>query len=115
MARGRLWTEEEDHYVGVNRARLRLETIAAELSRSPYAVYQRRYSPTRDEYLTSGLAARETGYSAQWLTTMARQRRIRAHRVPGGRWWLFKRGDLPYKATAGSAAGEPRARPSTHG
>lgn len=115
MAGGRLWTEDEDHYVGVNRARLRLETIAAKIGRSPHAVYQRRYAPTRDEYLTSGMAAMETGYSAQWLTALARQGRTRAHRVPGGRWWLFKRETLPYKASAGSAAGAPRARSSTRG
>jgi hypothetical protein len=109
------WTEEEDHYVGSHRATMRLETIARKLGRSPHAVYQRRYWPTRDEYLTSGEASRISGYSSQYLTSLARRHKVKAHRVPGGRWWLFNARHLIRKACAASAAAVTPASLSTRG
>lgn len=77
----------------VNRRRLTLATLARHLGRSPKAVEQWCWRhgcfPTRGSWYTSGEAARRTGLSPQWLTALCRERRIRARRVPGGRWWLI--------------------------
>lgn len=52
-------------------------------------------APTRQDWVTSTVAAELTGLSAQWLTQMARAGSVRARRVPGGRWWLFDMEALP--------------------
>ena len=67
--------------------------IGRKFGRSAYAVYQRSRRlgvwPTREDWVTSGVAAQITGFSQQWLSKLARIGKVRARRVPGGRWWLF--------------------------
>lgn len=46
-------------------------------------------------WVPSGVAAEMTGYTQQYLTGLARQRRIRSHRMPGGQWWLLHTASLP--------------------
>jgi hypothetical protein len=94
---------------------MRLETIARKLGRSQRSVYKRGYWPTRDEYLTSGQASQVTGYTPQYLTSLARKHKIKAHRVPGGKWWLFNARHLRHKGYAASVAAPARARRSARG
>jgi len=35
------------------------------------------------------MAAKLMGVTPQWITSLARRGKIKARRVPGGRWWLF--------------------------
>jgi len=45
--------------------------------------------PCKQRWLTSGAASLRCGLSPQYLTQLARAGRQKAHRNPGGRWWLF--------------------------
>ena len=77
---------------------MRAVTIGRKLGRSEGAIVKRcrklGIAVTKDGVVTSGVAAQITGLSPQYLTRLARQGRIPARRVPGGRWWCFARVDL---------------------
>lgn len=77
----------------VNRRRLRVETLARRLGRTPKAVLRwcerNRVFPCRGSWWTTGQAAQVTGLSPQHLSALCRQRKLRSRRVPGGRWWLI--------------------------
>lgn len=96
----RRWRPDEEAFVRAAIAYMTVPTIAARLGRTPKAVLRwmerHRVYPTRTgDYVTSGVASRLTGLTPQELTALARERRIRARRVPGGRWWMFDTEDLP--------------------
>ena len=95
----RAWTLPEDVALMGMVGRLRPAAIGRRLGRSERAVLKRcqriGISPCRNGWVTSGRAAALTGRTPQALTRAAREGRIRAHRVPGGRWWLFNVLDLP--------------------
>lgn len=97
--RPRPWTTDECHFVSSHIRIWRVETIAARIGRTPKAVRRwcerNRVAATRDEWVTSGIAAEMTGLTPQGLTKMARAGRVTAQRVPGGRWWLFRPSGLP--------------------
>lgn len=69
------------------------KAIGRKLGRSAHAVYRRSARlgvwPTKQDWVTSSVAAEIAGVSQQWLTSLARRGRVRARRVPGGKWWLF--------------------------
>lgn len=111
---GRLWSVDEAHFVS---ARIRLWTVGAiarHLGRSERAVRhwceRNRVAPTRDEWVTSGIAAELTGLSPQALTKAARAGRVRARRVPGGRWWLFDPASLPVRLNSERAGSSSAGR-----
>lgn len=95
------WSRAEELLVIQEVDRLRTETLARRLGRTPKAVRRwcerNRVWATDGGRLTSGWAARASGYTPQALTAMARAGRIGARRVPGGRWWLFDPDALPRK------------------
>lgn len=96
--RGRRWTDDEIQFLSDYLLVMRPETLARKLGRTLRGVRQacnnRRLAPTTQELVTSGAAAEMTGYTRQYLTQLARARRLRAQRVPGSRWWLFDPADL---------------------
>lgn len=73
--------------------RWQVSVIARRLGRTEGAVIERcidlHIAPTKNGCLTSSEAARMAGVSQQYMTRMARQRRIKAHRLSGQSWWLF--------------------------
>lgn len=99
--RGQPWTVAEAEEVVRRLTTWRLATIARRLGRSEKGVrhwlWRHRQAPTLQDLVTSGLAAELSGYTPQHLTALARAGRVRARRVPGGRWWLFEPTTLPRK------------------
>jgi len=96
----RRWRPDEEAFVRAAIAYMTVPTIAARLGRTPKAVLRwmerHRVFPTRTgDYVTSGVASRLTGLKPQTLTALARAGRVRARRVPGGRWWMFDTEELP--------------------
>lgn len=93
------WTETEAFTVEALVHEWTDERLARRLGRTAKAVRQWRERngvyPTQYGWLRSGEAAVETGMTAQGLTRAAREGRISARRVPGGRWWLFDPDGLP--------------------
>ena len=89
----RRWTADEFEFAVSHCTVWSLSAIARHLGRSAVAVQRKlwyhRQAPTRQDLLTSGQLAAQLGCSQQWLTRLARQKRIKARRVPKGRWWLF--------------------------
>jgi excisionase family DNA binding protein len=87
------WTYGEEFSLILLRTSYRIETIAKRLERSYWAVYQKSRKlgcwPTKCEFLTSGQAAEMTGYTQQWIVKLVKQKKVKAHRVPGGKWWLI--------------------------
>lgn len=104
---GRRWTASEECAVVIRIGRQSIPAIARRLGRTERAVRHwcddHHVCATRDEWVTSGVAAKLTGYTPQGLTKMARSGRIRAHRIPGGRWWLFSPDTLPVKHQGASS------------
>ncbi|MCC6312671.1 MAG: hypothetical protein IT337_01560 [Thermomicrobiales bacterium] len=96
---GKHWSAAEELTVIALVDRLTVAELARRLGRTEKAVtrWRERHGvyPTTAGWLTSGWAARESGYSAQRLTALARAGKTSARRVPGGRWWLFDGDDLP--------------------
>lgn len=92
---GSPWTLAEDFALMGMIGTMRPATIARRLGRSERAVIRRcnrlHLAASKDGVVTSGVAAQLTGLSPQYLTRLARQGRIPARRMPGGRWWLFGR------------------------
>jgi len=93
------WPEDQVEFVLANLTRMTIPEIAAALGRSPSAVktwcWRHGHSSRNQDLLTSGDAARLFGVSCQWLTELARTKRLRkARREPGGRWWLFDPDEL---------------------
>lgn len=93
MMSQRVWTEQEHLLVEATVDHWTIEEQARQLRRTVSSVrhYRERHGfyPTRYGGLTSSGAARVLGKSPQHLTALAREGRISAHRVPGGRWWIF--------------------------
>ena len=89
------WTLASDFALMSMIGTMRAETIARRMGRTRWAILRRcqrlGLSASKDSVVTSGIAARLTGLSPQYLTRLARQGRIAARRLPGGRWWLFSR------------------------
>jgi len=89
----RKWTAEEDFILILYRQTWTNKTIAKKIGRSIKAVENRsrRIScwPTTGDLMTSGEAAKMSGWSQQYCTMLAREKKVKAKRVPGGRWWLF--------------------------
>lgn len=108
------WTLEEVDYVKDNISLMRRSSIAMKLGRTEKAVARwcekARICPTHDTWITSGWAAEMSGVSPQYLTRLAREGRIKARRVPGGRWWLYSPEHLATfrrSSRSGSQAGYP--------
>lgn len=80
-------------FIHENLTKLTIGQIAEQLGRSPRSVkgwcWRHGQSSRNQDQLTSGDAARMLGVSCQYLTSLARTGRLKAHREPGGRWWLF--------------------------
>lgn len=93
MPDARLCTPEQRQFVVMNLTSMPRTEIARQVGRSVSSVRhwcsRHNQSPRNQHLLTSGQAARSYGCSPQWLTELARLRRIPARREPGGRWWLF--------------------------
>ena len=89
----RRWTFEEDAILGLQRTTRTCAAIGRKLGRSACAVYCRARRigcwPTTCDLITSTMAAKLMGVTPQWITSLARRGKIKARRVPGGRWWLF--------------------------
>lgn len=100
----RYWTDEEEEFISSYVTVWTPAAIARALGRTEKAVIQyiwrHHLSPTRQHLVTSGVASEISGLSQQRLTTLARQGRIAARRVPGGRFWLFDPERLPEKRRA---------------
>lgn len=96
---GRRWSAAEGVYVTTWLPYRTVPAIARALGRSEKGVRRwcerHGHSATTELLMTSGRAARIAGVSPQRLTALARQGRVRARRVPGGRWWLWRVEDLP--------------------
>lgn len=110
---GRPWTRQEAVFVTTWLPYRTVPAIAAALGRTEKAV--RRWCERHGHYATtellmrSGRAARLAGCTPQRLTALARAGRIRARRVPGGRWWLFAVADLPDQRSTSGGGVSPRA------
>jgi len=92
---GAPWTLANDFALMSMIGTMRAETIARRMGRTRWAILRRcqrlGLSASKDGVVTSGIASQLTGLSPQYLTRLARQGRIAARRLPGGRWWLFSR------------------------
>lgn len=89
----RLWTADEEFILILRRENWKVETIARKLGRTPKAVLMKARKlncwPTNGELMTSGEAAKISGYTQQWCVKLAKKKKVKAKRTPGGRWWLF--------------------------
>lgn len=90
---GRRHSEDEIQLVSDWLLYLTPQQIARRLGRTVRAIEdickKHHIAATRHGYLTSTEAARKTGLSPQYLTELARAKKLRAIRIRGGRWWLF--------------------------
>lgn len=95
----RRYTPEESEFVIARLPYWTLGAIAAHLGRTTESVqkwcWRNHQSATRQHLVTSGQAAELTGWSQQWITSLCRRGQIRAHKKPGGRWWLIDPDQLP--------------------
>lgn len=91
--RTRRWSDDEIQKVSDWMLYYSPAEIAVKLKRTVRGVEKicsrRHIAATRQEYITSTDAAKITGLSAQYLTKLARDKKLRAIRVKSGRWWLF--------------------------
>jgi len=122
------WRDDEIDLLGALVTKCTRVTIARKLGRTPRAVeamQQRRRGlcPTQQVYVTARQAALRVGLSPQYVETLCRRGRIKAHRVPGGRWWLVSDREIgrlsdvmdrrhPAATAAATAAGEPKRQPA---
>lgn len=92
------WSAEEDFILILRRQAWRPETIARKLGRSVKAIENRSRRtgcwPTKGDLMTSGEAAKISGWSQQWCIKLAKREKFKAKRVPGGRWWLIDPGSF---------------------
>jgi len=90
---GEPWTHEEDCYLSERVAYEPYAEIARALGRTTSAVIHRaaetHNTPMQAGLLTTADLADLLGCSVQYVARLARQGRIPAHRVPGGRTWLY--------------------------
>ena len=90
---GEPWTHEEDCYLSDRVGYDTYAEIARTLGRTVGAVYCRAMethnTPMQAGLLTTTELADLLGCSVQYVARLARQGRIPAHRVPGGRVWLY--------------------------
>jgi len=108
----RRWSEAERRLLLDYLGQWSRAALARRLGRSEAAVrnYCQRtgLAPTRQLWVTSGVAAALTGYTPQYLTRLARAGRVvaRPNRTPlegrrtRRRWWLFRASTLPRRDVA---------------
>lgn len=79
-------------YAGYRTPKWMAKRLGISVEHCRHLLWQNDIAPTmRDEFLTSGLAAELLGCSQQWVTRLCRRGVLRAHRNPGGKWWLVER------------------------
>jgi excisionase family DNA binding protein len=90
---GRRWTVTEQTFVVDRLTIWRIETIAAHLGRTPKAVIRwcERHGQAvcHQDLWTTGMVGAAIGRSDATVRRWAREGRIPARRVPGGRRWLI--------------------------
>ncbi|HSR54122.1 MAG TPA: helix-turn-helix domain-containing protein [Acidobacteriota bacterium] len=103
----RKWSDGEVQWVADHAHYLTEESMAAKLGRSVEALKDKmrrlRLYPQQQDYLTLSEAARETGYSRDYLLYLARARKIAARRQPGRRRYIIRIDRLPEKTSAAGA------------
>lgn len=97
---GRRWSAIDDATLRDAIATEPVSVLAARLNRTPQAIRARASQlhvrrADGERWVSSTEAARRSGYTQQHLTALARHGRVIAHRIPGGRWWLFDAVALP--------------------
>lgn len=89
----RRWTAEEFEFAVSHCTVWSRAAIARHIGRTAIAVrqklWQHHQAPSKQDLLTSGQLAARMGISQQWLTRLARRGKLKARRIPRGRWWLF--------------------------
>lgn len=90
---GKHWSDRDAGQAATMVTTYCYQTIAKRLGRTEWGV--RRYlakrhnTPMQMHLATTAEVAAAWGCSVQYVARMARQRRIPAQRVPGGRNWLY--------------------------
>lgn len=99
---GERWTADEIAFASGRLLTWTPQQIAAKLGRTVAGLrrmlWSRRLSVTAASgFVTSGAAAKLTGFSQQHLTALARRGIVTATRIPGGRNWFFAPDALPLR------------------
>lgn len=111
------WREDEIQLLADMVTRCSRLTIARKLGRTPRAVeamQQRRPGlwATQQTCLTARQVAIECGVSHTTMYRMIHDRRVRCHRLPGGRCWLLGAREVRRLRARFSGAASPAAAPS---